>query len=360
MMDLGVEEEDAATIAGEAAASSSTNAMADRPAPPEGVGTIAGTVDAAWATPVVAGQGPAVPPSAIIPHNDESCQVLAGLFNDESCQVPAGLFNSAASPAEQRQALRQREDAAQTEMAHVQAAAAMLPGSADLAAKVTTKQAADPFCGPAETLPTLPAGIPNPYGGVALAVELAKHPSGLMPVLHNTACTFDLGCPIRIHQLVTWARNAERNAPLKSALIRMRDPKATAQVFKSGKVVVTGASNLGHMHTASRKVAWIVRRVGFTDAKFTNYRVTNTVATVNVKFPVSLQALHERCFANADYDPERFSALIYKMATPKKMSLKVFASGMVTIEGATNLAMLYAAFEKLYPEIEACKLSTAK
>ena len=77
-------------------------------------------------------------------------------------------------------------------------------------------------------------------------------------------------------------------------------------------------------------------------------------------FPAPFSPFFLGSAPQADYDPERFSALIYKMATPKKLSLKVFSSGMVSIEGATNLEMLHAAFEKLYPEIEACKLNTAK
>ena len=38
-----------------------------------------------------------------------------------------------------------------------------------------------------------------------------------------------------------------------------------------------------------------------------------------------------------------------------KVTLTVFSTGKVMITGAKNREMLYDAFEKLYPDIEACK-----
>ncbi len=45
------------------------------------------------------------------------------------------------------------------------------------------------------------------------------------------------------------------------------DPKTTALIFASGKMVVTGAKSEGDSRLASRKYACIVQKLGF-DVKF--------------------------------------------------------------------------------------------
>jgi TATA-box binding protein (TBP) (component of TFIID and TFIIIB) len=50
--------------------------------------------------------------------------------------------------------------------------------------------------------------------------------------------------------------------------MRIRDPKTTALIFASGKMVVTGAKSEDDSKLASRKYARIIQKLGF-NAKFT-------------------------------------------------------------------------------------------
>jgi len=65
--------------------------------------------------------------------------------------------------------------------------------------------------------------------------------------------------------------------------MRIRDPKTTALIFASGKMVVTGAKSEDDSRLASR-------RSGF-DAKFAEFKVQNIVGSCDVKFPTCLEGL---------------------------------------------------------------------
>lgn len=73
-------------------------------------------------------------------------------------------------------------------------------------------------------------------------VDRDKHPSGIVPVLQNLVATVNLGTPLDLKKIALHARNAEYNPKRFAACImRIREPKTTALVFASGKMVVTGA-----------------------------------------------------------------------------------------------------------------------
>lgn len=84
------------------------------------------------------------------------------------------------------------------------------------------------------------------------------------------------------------ARNAEYNPKRFSAVVmRIREPRTTALLFGSGKMVVTGArseesaryykeislNNKTGFRLAARKHARIVQKVGFSDVKFKEFKV---------------------------------------------------------------------------------------
>jgi TATA-box binding protein (TBP) (component of TFIID and TFIIIB) len=72
------------------------------------------------------------------------------------------------------------------------------------------------------------------------------------------------------------ARNAEYNPKRFAAVImRIRDPKTTALIFASGKMVVTGAKSEDDSKLASRKYARIIQKLGF-NAKFTDFKIQNS------------------------------------------------------------------------------------
>ena len=72
--------------------------------------------------------------------------------------------------------------------------------------------------------------------------------------------------------------------------MRIRDPKTTALIFASGKMVVTGAKSEDDSRLASRKYARIIQKLGF-NAKFMDFKIQNIVGSCDVKFPIRLEGL---------------------------------------------------------------------
>jgi hypothetical protein len=85
--------------------------------------------------------------------------------------------------------------------------------------------------------------------------------------------------------------------------MRIREPKTTALIFASGKMVVTGAKSEDDSRLASRKYARIIQKLGF-DAKFTEFKIQNIVGSCDVKFPIRLEGLHYGHGKFSSYEPE--------------------------------------------------------
>ena len=73
-------------------------------------------------------------------------------------------------------------------------------------------------------------------------------------------------------------------------IMRIREPKTTALMFQSGKMVCTGAKSENLSQLAARKYVRVVQKCGF-PAQFQNFKVQNMVGSCDVQFPVRLEVL---------------------------------------------------------------------
>ncbi|XP_039057827.1 TATA-box-binding protein-like isoform X3 [Hibiscus syriacus] len=160
--------------------------------------------------------------------------------------------------------------------------------------------------------------------------------------------------------------------------MRIREPKTTALIFASGKMVCTGAKSEQQSKLAARKYARIIQKLGF-PAKFKDFKIQNIVGSCDVKFPIRLEGLaySHGAFSSVSggqrslcmfyrwtfgslrsvqdcvciylcYEPELFPGLIYRMKQPK-IVLLIFVSGKIVITGAKVRDETYTAFENIYP-----------
>ncbi|CAL9733575.1 TATA-box-binding protein [Monosporozyma servazzii] len=172
--------------------------------------------------------------------------------------------------------------------------------------------------------------------------------SGIVPTLQNIVATVNLGCRLDLKTVALHARNAEYNPKRFAAVImRIREPKTTALIFASGKMVVTGAKSEDDSKLASRKYARIIQKIGFA-AKFTDFKIQNIVGSCDVKFPIRLEGLAFSHGTFSSYEPELFPGLIYRMVKPK-IVLLIFVSGKIVLTGAKQREEIYQAFEAIYP-----------
>ncbi|PLW08288.1 hypothetical protein PCANC_08507 [Puccinia coronata f. sp. avenae] len=171
---------------------------------------------------------------------------------------------------------------------------------------------------------------------------------GIVPTLQNIVATVNLECRLDLKTIALHARNAEYNPKRFAAVImRIREPKTTALIFASGKMVVTGAKSEDDSRLAARKYARIVQKLGF-EAKFTEFKIQNIVGSCDVRFPIRLEGLAYNHGHFSSYEPELFPGLIYRMVKPKVVLL-IFVSGKIVLTGAKVREEIYQAFNNIYP-----------
>ncbi|PVG02585.1 TBP-domain-containing protein [Serendipita vermifera] len=195
---------------------------------------------------------------------------------------------------------------------------------------------------------------PAPGQELSLEQQYITNVEGIVPTLQNIVATVNLGTRLDLKTIAMHARNAEYNPKRFAAVImRIRDPKTTALIFASGKMVVTGAKSEDDSRLASRKYARIIQKLGF-DAKFTEFKIQNIVGSCDVKFPIRLEGLHYGHGNFSSYEPELFPGLIYRMFKPKVVLL-IFVSGKIVLTGAKVREEIYTAFNVIYPVLREYK-----
>lgn len=171
---------------------------------------------------------------------------------------------------------------------------------------------------------------------------------GIVPQLQNIVSTVNLGCKLDLKKIALHARNAEYNPKRFAAVImRIREPRTTALIFSSGKMVCTGAKSEEQSRLAARKYARIIQKLGF-DAKFLDFKIQNMVGSCDVRFPIRLEGLVLTHSQFSSYEPELFPGLIYRMVKPR-IVLLIFVSGKVVLTGAKVRSEIYEAFDNIYP-----------
>ena len=129
--------------------------------------------------------------------------------------------------------------------------------------------------------------------------------------------------------------------------MRIRNPKTTALIFSSGKMVCTGAKTEALAREEARKYAKVIIKLGF-PAQFKDFKIQNMVGSCDVQFPIRLEGLAWQHGHFAQYEPELFQGLIYRMQMPK-IVLLIFVSGKIVLTGGKRREDIYQAFENIYP-----------
>jgi len=200
---------------------------------------------------------------------------------------------------------------------------------------------------PSQTQAQIQAQAPS------LAGSVLECPDGfggsLLIRIQNMSATADLSVRLDLKQIALRCRNTEFNPRRFAAVImRLREPRATALVFASGKLVITGTKSCHNSSLATKKIAYILERVGFQPSSHINFKVQNMVGTVDVGFPIRLEGVAFSHPTFSSYEPELFPGLIYRLVQPRVVLL-IFVSGKVVITGAKTEDQLVEGLKKVYP-----------
>ena len=169
-----------------------------------------------------------------------------------------------------------------------------------------------------------------------------------MPQTKNVVATLDVLCRLDLKEIVTKSRNSEYNPKRFAAVImRIREPKSTALIFSSGKLVITGAKTVADALISTRKYVRILQKLEF-PAKWGQWKIVNVVGCCGLGFPVRLESLAHFNSSCCSYEPELFPGLIYRVKKPK-VTMLIFVSGKIIVTGAKSKDEIDNSFKKVWP-----------
>ena len=156
---------------------------------------------------------------------------------------------------------------------------------------------------------------------------------------------FDLNAIVKGNPLVEY-----RPETFPGLVYRIRKPKTAILIFRTGKMVCTGAKSEKEAKKAVNKVVTELKKSGIIIPGKPEIKVVNIVASANLLGKIELEEA-AYSLGRTMYEPEQFPGLIYRMDDPKVVIL-LFASGKLVCTGATKEEDVYTAVAKLHEQLE--------
>lgn len=173
--------------------------------------------------------------------------------------------------------------------------------------------------------------------------------TGLQPTvrIENIVATVTLPNELDLHEIERNIPRVEYNPDQFPGLVfRIEKMKVTALIFKSGKMVVTGAKDTKSLIEAVKRIIRTLIENGIKIKGKPIIQIQNIVASANLNVEVNLEEAAYK-LENNMYEPEQFPGLIYRMSDPHVVLL-IFSSGKMVITGAKRELEVTDAVNKIY------------
>ncbi len=136
-------------------------------------------------------------------------------------------------------------------------------------------------------------------------------------------------------------------------IYRLKEPKVAILIFRSGKIVCTGAKNIDFVHTAINIMIRRLGEAGISVLKSPEITVQNIVATWDTGHTLDLTAITLSFgLERIEYEPEQFPGVVFRLSDPKVVML-FFGSGKVVCTGARSIKVLERAVDIVGKELKA-------
>ena len=133
-------------------------------------------------------------------------------------------------------------------------------------------------------------------------------------------------------------------------VFRLKTPKTATLVFRTGKMVCTGAKSEVLAREAVKTVVQRLRKGGIKIKKDAKVTIQNIVASINLGGKIHLEKA-ARTLPRSMYEPEQFPGLIHRMLDPKTVIL-LFASGKLVCTGGKNEKDVFRSVNNLHNMLE--------
>ncbi|KAH0485604.1 MAG: hypothetical protein KVP17_004870 [Porospora cf. gigantea B] len=168
----------------------------------------------------------------------------------------------------------------------------------------------------------------------------------------NIVASVHLACMLDLRAIAATARTAEYNPRrVNAVVIRLRNPKVTGLVFRSGRVMLMGNHSLDATKRAGKLIAKLVIRAGHEKVRFCGFRIESFIAHAQCGFPVRLEQLAKDHFDFCTFEPELSCSLCYRYHPHDKLksSILVFVSGRMVITGCKSTESVHTVLQDVFP-----------
>ena len=169
--------------------------------------------------------------------------------------------------------------------------------------------------------------------------------------IQNVVATAALNQKIDLNAVVKGNPGAEyRPERFPGLVFRLKRPKTATLIFRTGKMVCTGAKSGKESRRAVMEVVKELKSGGIIIISKPELKIQNIVASASLGGMIDLEKA-AYTLNKTMYEPEQFPGLIYRMDEPKVVIL-IFATGNLVCTGAKKEQDVYDAVPKLQGILE--------
>ena len=181
----------------------------------------------------------------------------------------------------------------------------------------------------------------------AKEVKKGKKEIQIVNIVVSTALEKD----IPLEKMAATLPNTEYNPEQFPGLVlRIKDPKTSALIFSSGKVVCTGARTLADVDLSIKSIIKSLKKLSINVTITPEITVQNIVASGSIGMALNLNYLGLK-LPNTEYEPEQFPGLVHKLRGTWATFL-LFSNGKIVCTGTRTEEEVHEATDLLIKNLE--------
>ena len=178
-------------------------------------------------------------------------------------------------------------------------------------------------------------------------IKKGKKEIQIVNIVVSTALEKD----IPLEKMAATLPNTEYNPEQFPGLVlRIKDPKTSALIFSSGKVVCTGARTLSDVDLSIKSIIKSLKKMNINVTITPEITVQNIVASGSIGMALNLNFLGLK-LPNTEYEPEQFPGLVYKLPAAKATFL-LFSNGKIVCTGTKSEDEVNIALDMLVEQLK--------
>ncbi len=174
----------------------------------------------------------------------------------------------------------------------------------------------------------------------------------------NIVVSTSLEHDIPLEKMAATLSNTEYNPEqFPGLVIRVKEPKTSALIFSSGKVVCTGARTIEKVQESIKKIIKSLEKININIKVKPEIKIQNIVASGSVRMDLNLNELATK-LQNVEYEPEQFPGLVYKLPQTKsnpQATFLLFSNGKIVCTGTKSEEEVHMALDKLIENLKKVK-----